>query len=116
MAAVANKPSFAKKVGVSQSVGREFVKADKGRKFMKGGDTMAMKNTKGMPSALAKHAGKPASEAHAGLKAGGKVKKMASGGLAAGHKAADGVAKKGKTKGKEIKMAGGGMYKKGGMC
>ena len=29
MAAVANSPKFAKKVGVSQSVGKEFAKADK---------------------------------------------------------------------------------------
>ena len=41
---------------------------------------------------------------------GGKVKKMASGGLAAGHKTADGIAKKGKTKGKEVAM------KRGGKC
>jgi hypothetical protein len=51
----------------------------------------------GMPAALAKHAGKPASEAHAGLTA----KKMAKGG---------GIEIKGKTKGKQIVM------KKGGMC
>ena len=44
----------------------------------------------GMPEALAKHAAKPASTAHAGLKAGGFVR------------AADGVAKKGKTKGKVL--------------
>lgn len=37
MAAVAHSPAFAKKVGVSQSVGREFNKADKGRKFGSGG-------------------------------------------------------------------------------
>ena len=37
MAAVANNPSFAKKVGVSKSVGEEFMKADKGRKFKAGG-------------------------------------------------------------------------------
>lgn len=37
MAAVAHSPAFAKKVGVSQSVGREFNKADKGRKFGDGG-------------------------------------------------------------------------------
>ena len=43
-----------------------------------------------MPEALAKHAAKPASKAHAGLKAGGFVR------------AADGVAKKGKTKGKVL--------------
>jgi hypothetical protein len=118
MAAVANSPAFAKKAGVPQSVGQEFTKADKGRKFAKGGD---MKHTdvkmdKSMiKSAVGKHAAMPASKAHAGLKAGGKVK-MASGGLAAGHKAADGIAKKGKTKAKQVKMAGGGMYKKGGMC
>ena len=33
MAAVANNPAFAKKAGVPKSVGEEFVKADKGRKF-----------------------------------------------------------------------------------
>ena len=33
---------------------------------------------------------------------------MKSGGLAAGHKTADGVAKKGKTKGKAVKMSMGG--------
>lgn len=43
------------------------------------------------------------------LKKGGMAtKKMAHGGLAAGHKSADGVATKGKTKGKEIKMNRGG--------
>jgi hypothetical protein len=38
MAAVANNPAFAKKVGVPQSVGKDFSLADKGRKFSKGGD------------------------------------------------------------------------------
>jgi phosphoserine phosphatase len=42
MAAVANNPKFAKKVGVSKSVGEEFMKADKGRKFKEGG---ALKET-----------------------------------------------------------------------
>jgi hypothetical protein len=37
MAAVANNPKFAKKVGVSKTVGEEFMKADKGRKFKAGG-------------------------------------------------------------------------------
>ena len=36
MAAVANNPKFAKKAGVPQSVGAEFMKADKGRKFGSG--------------------------------------------------------------------------------
>jgi hypothetical protein len=42
MAAIANNPKFAKKVGVSKSVGEEFMKADKGRKFGAGG---ALKQT-----------------------------------------------------------------------
>jgi hypothetical protein len=37
MAAVANNPSFAKKAGVSQDVGREFANADEGRNFAGGG-------------------------------------------------------------------------------
>ena len=45
------------------------------------------------------------------LKKGGMaMKKMASGGLSAGHKAANGVAKKGLTKGTMIKMSKGGKY------
>jgi hypothetical protein len=37
MAAIANNPSFAKKVGVPQSVGKDFTSADKGKTFKKGG-------------------------------------------------------------------------------
>jgi len=37
MAAIAHSPSFAKKVGVSQSVGKDFDAADKGKTFNKGG-------------------------------------------------------------------------------
>ena len=36
MAAVANNPKFAKKVGISKSVGEEFMKADKTKKFRNG--------------------------------------------------------------------------------
>jgi hypothetical protein len=111
MAAIAHSPSFAKKVGIPQSVGKDFNEADKGRKFSKGGDTMASKMNPGfmammakkkdgakgsMPAALAKHAAKPASKAHAGLKGGGYVK------------AADGVAQRGKTKGMQVTMKNGG--------
>ena len=39
MAAVAHSPSFAKKAGVPQSVGKDFNAADKGRKFGAGGKT-----------------------------------------------------------------------------
>jgi len=120
MAAVANNPAFAKKVVVPQSVGQDFNKADKGRKFSKGGDTMASKMNAGFMAmmakkkdgakdsmkkmagggmtSLAKHAAKPASKAHAGLKAGGMTK-MAKGG---------GIESKGKTKGKMIVMKSGG--------
>lgn len=116
MAAVANNPAFAKRVGVPASVGREFMQADKGRKFNEGG---AMKESKAMmkkevgfmkkagaPKAMVKHE----MAEMKGMKYGGKVKKMAAGGLTAGHKAADGVAKKGKTKGMQVTM------RKGGMC
>jgi hypothetical protein len=37
MAAIANNPAFAKKVGVSQSVGKDYAAADKGKKFAAGG-------------------------------------------------------------------------------
>lgn len=37
MQAVAHNPKFAKKVGVPQSVGKEFEKADEGKKFAGGG-------------------------------------------------------------------------------
>jgi hypothetical protein len=39
MAAVANNPKFAKKAGVPQSVGEDFLEADKGKKFRNGGLT-----------------------------------------------------------------------------
>jgi hypothetical protein len=40
MAAVANNPAFAKKVGISKSVGEEFMKADKTKKFGSGGQAL----------------------------------------------------------------------------
>ena len=104
MAAVANNPKFADKVGIPQSVGKDFVKADEGRKFSRGGDMKESKammakevgfmKKKGAPKFMIKH-----EMAEAGMKKGGKAKAYAGGGLAAGHKAADGIAKKGKTRG-----------------
>jgi len=117
MEAIAHSPSFAKKVGVPQSVGQDFSTADKGRKFSKGGDTMASKMNAGFMAMMAKKKGaQEGSKADMasdkkqmmGMKKGGGVKKMAGGGLAAGHKSADGIASKGKTKGKMIKMNMGG--------
>jgi hypothetical protein len=50
MAAVANNPKFAKKAGVPSSVGKEFVTADKGKKFKEGGimKPVDMKKNPGM--------------------------------------------------------------------
>ena len=123
MAAVANNPAFAKKAGVPQSVGKEFSNADKGKTF-KRGDDMASKMNPGMMAMMAKKKpmkmagggmpmkdGKPAfiGDGKGAMKKGGMaVKKMAAGGLTAGHKAADGVASKGKTKGMMVKMNKGG--------
>ena len=39
MAAIAHNPAFAKKVGIPQSVGKDFNEADKGKKFGSGGVT-----------------------------------------------------------------------------
>ena len=132
MAAVANNPAFAKKAGVPQSVGKEFTTADKGRKFSKGGDTMASKMNPGMMAMMAKK--KPMKMADGGMtmvKKGGKMVpdfaadgkgKMAKGGMAASQMgkvktaapSKDGVAVKGKTKGKMIAMAKGGKAMKSG--
>ena len=98
MAAVANNPAFAKKVGVPASVGKEFVKADK---------ESGMKAMKKM--------------------AGGGMTTAKMGTVRTAAPSRDGVVSKGKTKGTQIKMAGskplgmkkGGMakgMKKGGYC
>ncbi len=101
MQAVANNPKFAKKVGVPTSVGKEFTKSGGGMAESKKmvGKEIAFMKKKGAPKSMIKHEMKEAG-----------MKKMASGGLAAGHKQADGVAKKGKTKAKQVTM------KKGGYC
>lgn len=111
MAAVAKNPAFAKKVGIKQSVGQDFLNADKGKKFKEGGmATNKLKSLfKGKESvkeelaeAKAIKAGKISPMEYAkgekmeGHKKGGKVC-MARGG---------GIEVKGKTKGKMIKMKG----------
>jgi hypothetical protein len=94
MEAVAHSPAFAKKAGVPQSVGQEFSKADKGRKFSKGGNVMATKSVDaGMSKTMQ------------------KVKTAAP--------SRDGIAQKGKTKGTQVKMSGNKMtkgMKRGGKC
>jgi hypothetical protein len=52
MEAVAHNPAFAKKVGISQSVGKDFSAADKGRTFNKG-DAIMMKKGGMPPAAMA---------------------------------------------------------------
>ena len=47
MAAVANNPKFAKETGVPQSVGKEYMKADEGKKFKEGGGTFPDLNKDG---------------------------------------------------------------------
>jgi hypothetical protein len=111
MAAIAHNPAFAKKVGVPQSVGKDFNTADKGKKFKEGG---AMKENMKMDKAQDKAMIKKAMKQHdAQEHKGGKGTKLTlkKGGLAAGHKSANGIAKKGLTKGKEVKMCVGGMSK-----
>jgi hypothetical protein len=121
MAAVANNPSFAKKAGVPQSVGKDFTTADKGRKFSKGGDTMASKMNPGFMAMMAKKKGAPAKKMAGGgmpMKDGkpafiGDGKGMKHGGMAMGKvktaaPSRDGIAEKGKTKGKMIAMKYGG--------
>jgi len=101
MEAIAHNPSFAKKVGIPQSVGKDFSNADKGKSFSKGGD-MATKMNPGFMAMIAKKKGAPA-------------KKMAGGGMTSMGKVKtnpgniNGVAIKGKTKGTQIKMNKGGM-------
>jgi hypothetical protein len=114
MAAVANNPAFAKKVGVPQSVGKEFSTADKSRKFKEGGD---MKESKAMvakemnfmkkksaPKSMIKH-----EMAEAGMKKGGLPMKMKDGKKVPIFMAkGGGIETKGKTKGTMVKMARGG--------
>jgi hypothetical protein len=90
MEAIANNPAFAKKVGVPQSVGKDFSNADKGKKFKESG--MKKMSNGGITSA-----------------------KMGS--VKTASPSRDGLATKGKTKGTMVKMGAAnplGM-KKGGM-
>jgi hypothetical protein len=103
MEAVAHSPGFAKKVGVPQSVGKDFSAADKGRKFSKGGDMAESKAMVGKEVAFMKKKGAPASMVKHEM---AEAKGMKKGGSASSR--ADGIARKGKTKGK--------MLSKGGAC
>ena len=84
------------------SVGKDFNQADKGRKFAKGGE-MKHEDVKMDKAMMQKAINKHESRLHKGE----SKTKLANGGYV---RAADGIAKKGKTKGTQIAM------KKGGMC
>ena len=110
MAAVANNPAFAKKTGIPQSVGAEFMKADKGKRFgsgsradvqainkpktnqgkqeffSKGGEMKESKEMMKKEVSFMKKKGAPKSMIkhemkEAGMKYGGAAKKMANGGI-----------------------------------
>jgi len=101
MAAVAHNPAFAKKVGIPQSVGMDFNKADKGKTF-KGGGAMKHDDIKqDMP--MMKKVAKQEVKVHEK-----SMHKMAGGGKAGQLSKADGCATKGKSKGTMIKMNMGG--------
>ena len=120
MEAVAHSPSFAKKVGIKHSVGKDFAAADKGRKFKQGGimkhddiqeDKKLIKRAFGMHDKQ-EHAGKHTDLSK--LKKGGNVKKMATGGRTA-VKGEHAVQKKDKKGAEIVKMAKGGSVKASGM-
>jgi len=102
MAAVAHNPAFAKKVGIPQSVGKDFNTADKGKTFKQGG-TMATKKKMdpkmmaalmsarqpkmpmadaAAPAPMGPPGGMAPPSGMAGMKRGGMMKKMAKGGMA----------------------------------
>ena len=118
MAAIAHSPAFAKKVGVPQSVGKDFTAADKGKKFGSGGinraDIQKVNKSKTDHGKMAffKEGGTTMATKNNGITSA----KMGSVRTAAPSK--DGVASRGKTKGTMISMKGStplGM-KKGGMA
>jgi len=115
MQAVAHNPKFAKKVGVPQSVGKEFTGAKEGGE-MKESKAMMKKEigfmkAKGAPKSMIKHEMK-----EAGMKKGGSVAPSKMGAVKTAAPSRDGVAVKGKTRGTQIKMAKGGYMRGGKAC
>jgi len=103
MEAVAHNPSFAKKVGIPQSVGKDFSTADKGKTFKKGGD-MATMDPKMMAMKSAKRRG--ASMAPTGMAGmGGMGMKKGGMTMAAFEKSGKDVEKKGVKEGSKADMA-----------
>ena len=125
MAAVANNPDFAKKAGIPQKVGKEFVTADKGNKFGVRPDLQGVNKPethRSKQAALFNKGGQVMAKS-----SGNGITNAKMGSVRTAAPSRDGVASKGKTKGTQIKMAGskplgmkkGGMTKKmnyGGKC
>jgi hypothetical protein len=118
MAAIAHSPAFAKKVGVPQSVGKEFNEADKGKKFGSGGRTrpdiqkVNRAKTDHGKMALFKEGGNIMAKS-----SGNGITTAKMGSVRTAAPSRDGIASKGKTKGTMVSMKGStplGM-KKGGM-
>ena len=116
MEAVAHNPAFAKKAGVPQSVGQDFSKADKGRKFATGGHmaTKMGKPTMKQGMSMAKDGMKKPTPMADTMMAGSRPPAMPTaspmGMKKGGVTRADGIVSKGHTKGKQITM------KRGGKC
>ena len=92
MEAIAHSPSFAKKVHIPQSVGKDFATADKGKTFKRGGDMKGdiaskMKMFEKSGKDIEKKGVKEGSKADMALdkkqmmKSGGNVRRMAGGGM-----------------------------------
>ena len=129
MAAVANNPAVAKKANIPQSVGKEFLKADKGKTFNGGGmantsrmnrleelgrvDAEKAKTAKGKKNLAAE---KKRVVGELKYAKGGFVAPSKMGKVKTAAPSRDGVATKGKTKGMMPKMVGGKGMKKGGYC
>jgi hypothetical protein len=111
MALVANDPKAARRLGIPSSVGKEFMDADKGKKF-KGGGMMDKKDMAQDKKMAKKAVGMHEKQLHGGkksdlakLKSGGMTKMKAGGSCYSkgGQLAkANGIAKQGKTKGRII--------------
>jgi hypothetical protein len=109
MGAAAHNPAFAKKVGVPVKVAKEFNEADKGRKFGKGGimaNTARMNRLEELGRVNAEKASTPKGKKNLAAEKKRVVGelKMAKGGSASAR--ADGIAQRGKTKGKMLKKGG----------
>ena len=122
MDAAAHNPAFAKKVGIPTKVAKEYSQASKGQTFKQGGEMKESKammkkevsfmKAKGAPKSMIKH---EESEMK-GYKKGGSVAPSKMGAVRTAAPSRDGVAMKGKTKGKQVVMAGAKGMKRGGKC